>query len=198
MTVGDLRKPHVNRENGKMEVYNSGAGGVLQTPSRAATKGLSSMLPQSTPSRHPAHKLSAEQIIEAVTLYDGGASTVTLAARFGVSRQSMWDVLRRRTTMRPKLRYGAENHFYRDGKRAEDHAQNLVEYAIRRGEIVRPGACEACGNAGRYRDGRTAIQAHHDDYTQPLNVRWLCQPCHHKWHKLNTPKRSAIEDASSC
>lgn len=27
-------------------------------------------------------------------------------------------------------------------------------------------------------------QAHHDDYSKPLEVRWLC-PSHHKLHHLN-------------
>lgn len=40
--------------------------------------------------------------------------------------------------------------------------------AIKRGEIVKQD-CEICG-------GRA--QAHHEDYTKPLEVRWLC-PQHH-------------------
>lgn len=46
---------------------------------------------------------------------------------------------------------------------------NAVARAIRSGKLVR-GACEVCGEEKTH--------AHHDDYTKPLEVRWLC-PQHH-------------------
>lgn len=44
--------------------------------------------------------------------------------------------------------------------------------AIRTGRLVRQ-PCEVCGVA--------KVEAHHDDYSQPLSVRWLC-PTHHREH----------------
>jgi len=35
--------------------------------------------------------------------------------------------------------------------------------------------CEKCG--------AKKVEAHHDDYAEPLNVRWLCSCCHNLWHK---------------
>jgi hypothetical protein len=29
---------------------------------------------------------------------------------------------------------------------------------------------------------RKFIHAHHDNYHEPLNVRWLCTRCHKQWH----------------
>lgn len=45
--------------------------------------------------------------------------------------------------------------------------------AIQAGKLIRQ-ACEKCGN--------TKTQAHHDDYSKPLDVRWLCAPCHSAHH----------------
>lgn len=134
-------------------------------------------------------KLTAEQAEECVRLYVAGLSCGPIATYFGVSRQAMWDLLRRRTTMRPQLRRGEENHFYRGGDAADDAAQNLLETALKQGVVKRRETCEDCGSSGRMKDGRSSIQAHHDDYNKPLTVRWLCQPCHHAWHKHNRPTR---------
>jgi hypothetical protein len=38
------------------------------------------------------------------------------------------------------------------------------------------------------------VQAHHDDYNKPLLVRWLCQPCHHDWHKHNRAIRKEVPE----
>lgn len=50
--------------------------------------------------------------------------------------------------------------------------------AIRDGRLVRQ-PCEVCGN--------DKAQAHHDDYSKPLDVRWLCTKHHAEWHKHNEP-----------
>jgi len=132
-------------------------------------------------------KLTEKQVDDAVVLYDGGCSLGDLSKVFGVSRQSMWDLLRRRTEMRPQARYGEDNNFFRGGAKASDLAQGRLEKAVTQGKMSRPTACEECAVEERkMRDGRSNIQAHHDDYNKPLDVRWLCQPCHHEWHKHNT------------
>lgn len=122
---------------------------------------------------------------EAVRLYGLGFSCEDLAKYFGVSRQSMWDVLHRRTSMRPRARQGTDNPFFRGGSLADDPAQNLLETAIQQGFVDRKTTCEQCGDSGFMADGRSRIQAHHPDYNKPLDVMWLCQPCHHAWHQVN-------------
>jgi predicted DNA-binding protein YlxM (UPF0122 family) len=137
-------------------------------------------------------KLTIDQAAECVRMYERGLACAPIAEYFGVSRQAMHDLLKRRTTMRPRERYGSDNHFYRGGSIANDPAQNIVERAERIGAIQRPEECEQCEKIPKkYKDGRSAIHAHHDDYNKPLEVRWLCQACHHEWHKTNTAIRKA-------
>lgn len=58
-------------------------------------------------------------------------------------------------------------------------ARTLTQAAIRRGEIEIPHACEECGGIPKpMRDGRRALESHHDDYAYPLAVRFLCRCCH--------------------
>jgi len=56
-------------------------------------------------------------------------------------------------------------------------AQVAVGNALRNGRLTRK-PCEKCG---------ARAQAHHDDYSKPLDVRWLCTKHHAEWHKHNTP-----------
>jgi len=121
----------------------------------------------------------------AVEMYNNGLSIEQIANFYQVSRQSMWMCLKRRgVKFRDNKRYGKDNHFYR-GTKADDYAQNVLEQAIEDGIVIRQTKCQKCGYEGTFSDGRTAIQAHHCDYNKPLDVMWLCQKCHHEWHKNN-------------
>ena len=57
-------------------------------------------------------------------------------------------------------------------------AQYTAGNALRAGLIVRK-PCEVCG--------KEKAHAHHDDYSRPLDVRWLCTTHHAEWHRHNTP-----------
>ena len=130
-------------------------------------------------------KMTPEQATEAAKLYICGLSIGMVAEYYGVTRQSMWQMLKRRITLRPQKRNGPENHFYRGGSRVDDHAQNMAEYAVRRGIIQRSTSCEECGKSPKCKNGRSGVQAHHNDYNKPLEVRWLCKDCHHEWHRTH-------------
>lgn len=56
------------------------------------------------------------------------------------------------------------------------NAQQAVYRAIKRGQLVRL-PCEACGDTKK-------TDAHHDDYSKPLDIRWLCRSCHLRHHAL--------------
>jgi hypothetical protein len=83
-----------------------------------------------------------------------------------------------------KRRWGAEKV---DPMKAT--ARRIVRAAIVSGKLMRPDACEVCGDSSKRADGVTGIQAHHDDYDEPLSVRWLCTQCHSAWHRLNDAQR---------
>jgi hypothetical protein len=129
---------------------------------------------------------------EAVIMYNGGLSIQQCADYYLITRQAMWNILKRRgVEFRTRLRFNQDNHFYRGGKRASDRAHNIVELSISKG-IIQRLPCELCGELGKFKDGRSNVQAHHDDYNRPLSVRWLCQKHHHEWHKTNKPKKLDI------
>jgi len=62
--------------------------------------------------------------------------------------------------------------------RSEDirrqRAHNKVRAAMCNGTLTR-GLCCRCGSEKSV--------AHHEDYDKPLDVMWLCQPCHKQRHK---------------
>ncbi len=132
-------------------------------------------------------KLTEQDVTDAMAHYADGLSCGAIAKFYGVSRQSMWQLMKSRgVQFRPKLRYGTDNHFWRGGTASDQRCWGLTEKAIKRGRLV-PQPCESCGATGRMADGRNKVQAHHDDYNKPLEVRWLCQEHHHEWHRNNAP-----------
>jgi hypothetical protein len=145
-----------------------------------------------TPNEREALDMAGKQSTlysEAVGMYAAGLSIGDVAEFYGITRQAMWDILRRRgCEFRDHLRYGADNHFFRGGAIASDPCHNTTEKAVLKGILV-PQPCEECGDNGRMSDGRRAVQAHHVDYNKPLEVIWLCRKCHHEWHRCH----SAIE-----
>lgn len=62
---------------------------------------------------------------------------------------------------------------------AKARASRRVCHELDSGRMKR-GPCEKCGSL-KFVDG------HHDDYSKPLKVRWLCRRHHQKWHRLNGP-----------
>jgi hypothetical protein len=63
-------------------------------------------------------------------------------------------------------------------------AHNAVRNAVRNGKII-PSPCEICGSE--------QAEAHHDDYSKPLDVRWLCKKHHMQVHiELNKMKRQEL------
>lgn len=56
-----------------------------------------------------------------------------------------------------------------------------VRLAVKEGRLAKSDTCETCGVTGeRWYHG---LHAHHNDYAKPLEVLWLCPPCHGGLHR---------------
>ena len=74
-----------------------------------------------------------------------------------------------------------EQHAYGTGYSQEERdkrrkARETFNHYVR-DKGVKKQPCEMCG--------KEKVEAHHDDYNKPLEIRWLCFECHRKWHKLH-------------
>lgn len=95
---------------------------------------------------------------------------------------------RERASRPDRARARAEYQATERGKQASEKAKRryvennpmkrsahvAVGNAIRDGKLVRQ-PCEVCGSENSH--------AHHDDYSKPLDVRWLCSKHHAEHHK---------------
>lgn len=94
---------------------------------------------------------------------------------------------------RDRGRYSAEMR-----RRHPEHyrARRMAERARRSGRLV-PQPCEICG--------ALKVEMHHDDYSQPYHVHWLCPTCHDiveaikkaliKW--LNSLESASVVDVNT-
>jgi hypothetical protein len=64
-------------------------------------------------------------------------------------------------------------------------AHAAVYNALRRGDLVRPTVCSRCFKLCK-------PQAHHPDYSKPLDVAWLCKQCHTLMHYPERPFRTRL------
>lgn len=58
---------------------------------------------------------------------------------------------------------------------SQAHRANCAVYHAKSAGKLTEQPCKICSST-RY------VEAHHDDYSRPLKVRWLCRRCHSKTH----------------
>jgi hypothetical protein len=71
-----------------------------------------------------------------------------------------------------------EQNSYGSGNSPEErikrkNTRSILNHYLRDNHIEK-GVCEVCGKKA---------EAHHDDYNEPLEIRWLCMKHHREWHK---------------
>jgi hypothetical protein len=59
-------------------------------------------------------------------------------------------------------------------QRRRDAARSYAGVYKRRGRLA-PQPCRVCGSE--------KVEMHHEDYDKPLDVTWLCRPCHLALHR---------------
>ena len=60
---------------------------------------------------------------------------------------------------------------YRRDNPEKMRAQSLLNSYLQRGKIEKSTTCEICGKECK-------TEAHHSDYSKPLDVIWVCKKCH--------------------
>ena len=85
-----------------------------------------------------------------------------------VKKAQVWRKENRDKHCAQSMRYKAKN-----GEKT--YAHNTLNSAIRFGRVVRPESCETCGI-------KCVANGHHEDYSKPFDVVWLCGVCHSAVH----------------
>lgn len=82
---------------------------------------------------------------------------------------------RRREQQRERSKYvpGRRTHIIP----SHDTARVKLRQAVRSGKVAKPSTCSECGKGG------CRIEGHHEDYSRPFDVIWLCTLCHGKRHR---------------
>ena|SRR6185312_12441388 len=134
-------------------------------------------------------RLTEPQKVQATDLYEQGHSIGKIAALFKVSRQSMWDVLRRRTTMRERVAALPRKSPTAIRKK---RLKALRRYRAKAARITRPQiravmerdkVCRMC--SGPATDIDHIIPVSRGGQTEMENLQLLCRPCHHQKSRLD-------------
>lgn len=82
----------------------------------------------------------------------------------------------RRSALRRQYAQEVTRRPTKQSPREKKRAHYAVEMAIKKGLMARPSACSRCGRT------QFPIHGHHENYSKPLDVIWLCAPCHGEAH----------------
>ena len=85
-----------------------------------------------------------------------------------------------RNTEKGKIAVKKSNENWNENNKIKRAVHVVFGNYIRNNNHLKPLSCENCNQEKR-------LNAHHDSYREPLNVRWLCSKCHIKWHNENEP-----------
>lgn len=126
-------------------------------------------------------KMTDEQRKSAIEMVKSGIKKSHVANYFQVSKQYISQLMEKENKpKKEKTRRSRLNTMLKQNRKKQ-LAHYLVSSAIMDG-VLHPQPCEKCGK-NNPPIGRKIIDAHHDDYDKPLQVRWLCRKHHKEMHK---------------
>ena len=78
------------------------------------------------------------------------------------------------------------------GARGAPHVEHCrvngqLRHAVASGRIEKPKVCEVCGV-------ETLLHGHHDDYSKPFDVQWVCPRCHGAKHRKSLPVSLGMDE----
>lgn len=108
------------------------------------------------------------------------------AARVRRARREEYaeDLEASRARNRARFRQRGELNVRYERERAstpELKARQALRHAVQSGAVQKPSTCEVCGGEVESR----RLHGHHEDYSKPLDVEWLCTLCHGARHRLD-------------
>lgn len=133
----------------------------------------------------PLRKLTEAQVEEAIRMYQSGLSLAKCAEPFGVSRQSMHDLLKRRIKLRDRLEALPRLTDEERSKVQEKRNRAIRRYRSRAKRITRAQldavkerdqVCVKCGEPGVDVDHIVPVMK--GGQTEMSNLQFLCKLCH--------------------
>lgn len=103
--------------------------------------------------------------------YKDPAAHRAACKRYYAKHRSKWPAYGKDWRMKNPERDAQLKRIRRERYPERSSARRKVQTAIENGTLIKPLHCEMCGN-------ETPLDGHHEDYSKPLDVIWLCRLCH--------------------
>lgn len=94
---------------------------------------------------------------------------------YAKNRQILIEKRNLRTTDEQRNRWN-EKQKNKSDYRIKHLSRCILNQYILKGRIVKPEKCQICGKNEK-------LDAHHSDYSKPLEVTWTCRVCHRALHR---------------
>lgn len=95
----------------------------------------------------------------------------------GEKRKSALVARQNRQKKEDKIGYNEKRRLYNSKReKIKNNARQKLDRAVNNGLIRRPNRCDDCGIECK-------PHGHHEDYSLPLNVIWVCTACHGLRHR---------------